>query len=303
MRVYQSSILMSHVERFHNIDENIFLNVLKPFIHGNNDVSNSEILHAIDNRNIFNSLFVDSGVYELFSRKSNVNFEHSFNRYATMIKSYHGDIDHYANFDIDFREEPNSPVNKRYQKRLEDMGLKPIPVLHSLNPKEIKYHIDCGYKFVSISSKVLSGNNGWIAVSKAIDTFYDKGIKVHLLGAGSYNRLKDCKAWSCDCSSFGKWASNGRAIYFSEANQKEVTITFRSCNTKGDMNNDYYNANGMHAIRMEYENNVLSHIELTCDDLAGDPTNVVLANSFYFYLLEKRITEIQKMNGVHFNVW
>ena len=69
---------------------------------------------------------------------------------------------------------------------------------------------------------------------------YDNGIKVHLLGCASYNHLIAAKyAWSCDASSYGRWASFSKLIYFSKSKNKEITLSIREKDKSGRVNEDY----------------------------------------------------------------
>ena len=62
------------------------------------------------------------------------------------------------------------------------------------------------------------------SINLIVDRFNAVGKRVHLLGIGSYAKLKDSNAWSCDCSSFIQWAASGRAIFLSEVQQKEMAL-------------------------------------------------------------------------------
>ena len=136
-----------------------------------------------------------------------------------------------------------------------------------------------------------------------VDRFNAVGKRVHLLGIGSYAKLKDSNAWSCDCSSFIRWAASGRAIFFSEIQQKEVTLSFSSHNKNGVPNGDFYNCPDNKSLRDEYENFIAYEIGFDLNDVAADTSKLVMLNALYLKLREEVITQRQKDRSIQFGVW
>jgi len=239
MRIYLSSIAPQIILDLFNIRGDLKLNVLQPFVFRNNQGIDATLWSAM--KGITNSLFLDSGTFELFNKSDLYDVEECFNKYAISLDSLSSVFDLYANFDPDYKSNDRLFVNLSFQNRLEEMGFIPIPVMHSKDNEEIEFYLKSKYNLIAISAQVvnkLSSKN----INMIVGRFNAVGKRVHLLGIGSYAKLKDSNAWSCDCSSFIRWAASGRAIFFSEIQQKEVTLSFSSHNKNGVPNSDYYNS-------------------------------------------------------------
>ena len=182
------------------------------------------------------------------------------------------------------------------------MGFMPIPVLHSKNSEEIEFYLKSKYNLIAISAQVVSKLSSK-SINMIVDRFNAVGKRVHLLGIGSYAKLKDSNAWSCDCSSFIRWAASGRAIFFSEIQQKEVALSFSSHNKNGVPNSDYYNSPNNKSLRDEYENFIAYEIGFDLNDVAADTSKLVMLNALYLKLREEVITQRQKDRSIQFGVW
>ena len=189
-----------------------------------------------------------------------------------------------------------------FQNRLEEMGFMPIPVMHSKDNEEIEFYLKSKYDLIAISAQVVNKLSSK-SINMIVDRFNAVGKRVHLLGIGSYAKLKDSNAWSCDCSSFIRWAASGRAIFFSEIQQKEVTLSFSSHNKNGVPNSDYYNSSANKSLRGEYENFIAYEIGFDLNDVAADTSKLVMLNALYLKLREEVITQRQKDRSIQFGVW
>ena len=182
------------------------------------------------------------------------------------------------------------------------MGFIPIPVLHSRDEEEITYYLNSKYELVAISAQVISKLSSK-SINLIVDRFNAVGKRVHLLGIGSFAKLKDSNAWSCDCSSFIRWAASGRAIFLSEVQQKEMKLSFSSHDKNGNHNSDYFNNPANKAVRDEYEDFINYELDLDLNDVAADTSKLVMLNAFYLKWLEDVITQRQKDRSIQFDIW
>ena len=300
MRIYLSSIAPQIILDLFNIRGDLKLNVLQPFVFRNNQGIDATLWSAM--KGITNSLFLDSGTFELFNRSDLYDVEECFNKYALSLDSLSGVFDLYANFDPDYKSNDRFIVNLSFQNRLEEMGYMPIPVIHSKDDEEIEFYLKSKYSLIAISAQVVNKLSSK-SINMIVDRFNAVGKRVHLLGIGSYAKLKDSNAWSCDCSSFIRWAASGRAIFFSEIQQKEVTLSFSSHNKNGVPNSDYYNSPNNKYLRDEYENFIAYEIGFDLNDVAADTSKLVMLNALYLKLREEVITQRQKDRSIQFDIW
>ena len=300
MRIYLSSIAPQIILDLYNIRDDLKLNVLQPFVFRNNQGIDATLWSAM--KGITNSLFLDSGTFELFNRSDLYDVEECFNKYAISLDSLSGVFDLYANFDPDYKSKDRFIVNLSFQNRLEEMGFIPIPVMHSKDNEEIEFYLKSKYNLIAISAQVVNRLSSK-SINMIVDRFNAVGKRVHLLGIGSYAKLKDSNAWSCDCSSFIRWAASGRAIFFSEIQHKEVTMSFSSHNKNGVPNSDFYNNLNNKSLRDEYENFIAYEIGFDLNDVAADTSKLVMLNALYLKLREEVITQRQKDRSIQFDVW
>ena len=116
MRIYLSSIAPQIMLNLYNIRDDLKLNVLQPFVFRNNQGIDATLWNSM--KGITNSLFLDSGTFELFNRSDLYDVEECFNKYALSLDSLHGVFDLYANFDPDYKSNDRFIVNLSFQNRL-----------------------------------------------------------------------------------------------------------------------------------------------------------------------------------------
>lgn len=319
MRIYISAFNIPSIRKIKSLDEGFNPNVLKAY-ELDKTKSNNELIELLENRNLYNSLMVDSGTFVANAGRlvdsKDFNEIESFKEYASFIASFKENIDFYVNYDVLFSGEDSFAVNNSYQKLMEEYGLNPIFVMHSFNDYEIEYILNKKPRLVAIASAMLKPSQFKEAI-KIIDIFYKEDIKVHLLGCGSYKNLCKTKAWSADASSYGQYASAGQLNYFTNIESTVVDengIKHRICKGEtrlslsrttdsGKINFNFYDAPYMQEYRMEYENFIYEKLGIGLHEIIADSTLVVLSNAYHMYCMEKKVTEFQKANGVNFNVW
>ena len=310
MRIYISDLTVGLIKNINAKSNDFFPNVLYPYAHLGSENSNNELFRLLDNKEIYFSLMVDSGMYVInrMEEEKNIKFDYDngFIRYCDFIENEKDNIDFYINYDSCFDSDYAKEINSKRQEEMEKIGLKPIYVMHSCSAEEVQYVQERDFKYVAMSSAILNKQGKFNFANDIIEIFYRQGRKVHLLGCASYLKLSQTYAWSCDASSYGRWAGLQKVIFYSEREKKEVTLSLSRLNSKNIENNDYYCSLKMKSRRAEYEDFIYPTLGYLMEDIAGDETgsNLIQANAYYMYTLEKKITEIQKnILGIDFDVW
>ena len=320
MRIYISDLSVSMIDKINKKvsggTEKFKPNVLYPYAHLESGNDNTELRKLIEakNRDIYNSLMLDSGTYVMhqLEEEKGIHFDYKLgcDRYIDFVKGVSDFVDYYINYDVSFGYKDGSTkipyhqsLNTYSQETLESNGLNPVYVMHSASPNEMQYVYDKKYKFVAISSAILNSKE-FEHANDIIKKFYKKGIKTHLLGCASYNRLSQTCAWSCDASSYGRWASFGKMIYFSERENKEIQLSVSEYNKKNELNSDYYLLKENQKYVYEYEDFMFPSLGLGVDEIVSDKSssNLILANAYYMYHLEKIINDIQRENKITFDI-
>ena len=101
MRIYLSSIAPQVITDLNFIRPDLRLNVLQPFVFRNNQGIDADIWRSL--KQITNSLFLDSGTFELSRQCGLYDVEECFNKYALSLDSLSSIFDLYANFDPDYK--------------------------------------------------------------------------------------------------------------------------------------------------------------------------------------------------------
>ena len=273
--------------------------ILRAFDHKK---SNNKIFELMKKPSLYKSLKCDSGTFVLNMKGGLEKTDDYFVNYCNFVDEFKDHLDYYINFDAVFLGENAFPVNKGYQERMEAMGLEPVFVIHSLADYEIDYVIRKKPKLVAIASALLRNEKEFDKIIPVVDKLYANGILVHLLGCASYRRLtKAIKVWSCDASSYGRWASFNRMIYFSESVGKEIKLARSCCTRTGKPNKDYFRNPKMIPFLKEYEEFIKPLFSL--DEVLDSHQALLHANAYHMYCLEKRITEMQKAQHIEFPEW
>ena len=307
MRNYVTGIDVDSINFIKSKVKDFNPNVLRAYDHIS---SNQKLYNLMNNKGIYNTLACDSGTYVINSRNLIVNIngnkckkvEDYFMNYVSLLKKYYKNFVLYFNFDIMFNGEMSFTINKDYQERLENMGFSPVFVIHNFNnPIEVNYVLNKKPEYVAIASAVLKGKE-FDNVLPYVKQFYDNGIKVHLLGCASYNHLIAAKyAWSCDASSYGRWAGFNKVIYFSKIMNKEITLSISKYSDDGKLNKDYMFSEKNKCLLDEYRDFISPLLPL--NRVCAGGKYLTMANAYYMKVLEKIVTDYQKANGVELDRW
>jgi hypothetical protein len=219
----------------------------------------------------------------------------NFNGYLQYAKTYRTYYDRIYNFDCDFGDE-GFDTNIYYQKRMEDAGLDPVPVVHSIfNDDEIDYYIRRGYKVVAIGSPQIT-DFGTLAY--VMEKFKGTNIKIHLFGNADFEFLTSFPIYSCDTSTWVMAGVFGDIIWWNPQkggqNKKEYVYL-----------EEYYPPKPNAKLLSEYEyreelNQYLSEeLGVTENDLLGPDGSYFksIVNLHYFLKLEEVINQIHRQKG------
>lgn len=285
MRIYQSSLNYKTLELIADYVPFVKVNILRSF-----DLVNEQTFDIISSfPEYINSVILDSGVWFKYKNPQKYNDNaHNVRMYGEFVQKYGDKFDFYFNYDEDFREEYRDAYaskNNDNQRTLESMGLRPVPVLHLLDDELINYHIEQReqYPLVAIGSNQV----GDAKFNAAVKRLYDNGVKVHGFRLGSSIRLVGLAAWSVDCSSHAQWTAGGRAVIFDKKNKKEVGISFRPFNNKGEVNDDFFQR---HPLKDDFLEFLKEQVGVELEALIKDSNYRTLSNSIYYWWLERFVT-------------
>ena len=208
MRIYHAALNVKALNEYKMRFPNRDIHVLRAYSHLNKD----DLRLRTDSRLKCASLDLDSGTFYLYNSGGYPNLfdsssSHSinFNGYLGYLRSFRAHYDRIYNFDCDFGDD-GFDTNIFYQKRLEDAGFDPIPVVHSIHIEEIKTYIEQGYMEIALGSPQITDFG---TLSYVMDKFKDTMIKVHLFGNTTFDYLTSFPIYSCDSSVWAQAAKYG----------------------------------------------------------------------------------------------
>jgi len=199
MKIFQASLSSRIFKKYKVLKPDKKINVLRSY--GNRD--NDDQLFRTILRKQCSGLVLDSGAFSKNNRQQDSGLDITFNGYMQYAKTFSSFYDQIYNFDCDFSDD-GFDTNIYYQKRMEDAGLTPVPVVHSIYNDEIKYYIQCRYKIVALGSKQITDFG---TLSYVMDKFKGTKTKIHLFGNASFEFLTSFPIYSCDAST---WAMTGK---------------------------------------------------------------------------------------------
>jgi hypothetical protein len=281
MRIYQADLSLDLILKYHELFPERKLNVLRSF----GRLTSEEKAICLTHRDKLNSVILDSGTYSLnFAQKPIINI--TIDSYEAYLRHFGQDYDFYFNFDSDFSQE-GFAVNIEHQRRLEKVGLKPVPVVHDIYEEEIQFYIDQGYETVAVA---LPKNAALIDLYMAIDRLHKAGIRVHLFGTSSYEYIARLPIFSCDSTTWTKAAAFGKILYWNphkQAIDKTEEIYVEEYLHQDGKKRTYFST---YEQRQELEIH-LATLDIKREDLYGANRHFYkqLINVDYFFRLEEWI--------------
>ena len=297
MRMYISSVPRRILESFAQRWPDEQVDVLRSFVLDQDETTQIALYPPSSIR----SLILDSGTYTL-NNDPKLADQFTVKNYREYLRNYHDRFDFYFNYDISFG---NDLINSEMQRILEEPfqnsndnpPLKPIPVIQDLNDVP-KY---CGLKNEYPLVAIGSGANKKIKpLKEAVEKLYKADIRVHLFAIGTYANLHDTPAWSCDCTSFLRWANFRRVCFFDHYENKEYVFSTKE-SVKDlpylfDPDEDY-------AVKYDTWLTQKGFDSLYEIDFDRDTDTIMLANMWHYKELAEIITEEHRQRGFNFDVW
>ena len=154
-------------------------------------------------RSRINSLILDSGAFTLNSAKSEaLKKKISLEGYIAYCKRFGHAFDFYFMFDKNFTND-GLMENFECQRKMENEGLTPVPVVHNYTGEDTSYFIQRGYELIALGfseSKDKTQEN----IGKLSYQIHNAGRKVHVLGISAYDKLAEYPIAYSDSSSWGQ---------------------------------------------------------------------------------------------------
>jgi hypothetical protein len=291
MRIFNASVNLNVLLRYHDLFPSRRLNILKSF--GNIDHEMSSF--AITHRDKFGGFILDSGVWTLNNARSVDTANINVITYRDYLLSHGHHFEFYFNFDEIFFEN-GFGVNWSNQVQLQNAGLKPVPVVHDIYNNEISTYIDAGYKRIALGSAQIKSVN---QMAHAMRQFDGKGIKVHLFGNTTFDYLAYFPITTADSTTSIKTAAFGNILYWNpqkDGDNKTDLIYLDERLRAGKKKRVHFDD---YKFLADLEAYLDENFGLTYDDLIGPESNdfKTLVNAHYFVLLEEVINQLHKQQG------
>lgn len=180
-------------------------------------------------------VFVDSGGFSAFSQGVTVDLDD----YSRWLLRWRSALDHYANLDV--IGDPRTSL--RNLLRLEQKGLRPLPVLHvDTDPEEIRRCKARGYTYVclggmvphltAMSTSLRAGNVSsalnWVRACHLVAE--EEGVTLHGFGATGLPVLTGFPWRSGDSSSWATGFRFGDVLVFDPVVRKWIKLSLRDTN-------------------------------------------------------------------------
>jgi hypothetical protein len=290
MRIYHAAVnvyvLNEYKKRFPKRD----VHVLRAHSHKNGD----DRLLRTTHRPKCASLYYDSGTYYFYKVAEFPGLPVNFNSYLSYLKYYRKYYDRVFNFDCDFGDE-GFDTNIYYQKRLEDEGLDPVPVVHSIHGDEIDYYIEQGYEDVALGSPQIT-DFGTLAY--VMNKFKGTKIRVHLFGNTRFEFLSEFPIYSCDSSVWAQAARFGEIVWWNPL-KKGLNQTDRVYIEEYYHEEPKRNRLSVCQYKTELLSYLYDELNITVDDLLGPDGALFkqLVNLHHYLKLENIVNQIHRQKG------
>ncbi len=271
--------------------------VLRAFSHRNND---DQLLRSTL-RSQCASLDWDSGTFYMHNDDGfPLEFEDMprkrvpFDGYLEYLEFFRDDYDRIYNFDCDFSDD-GFDTNIFYQKRLEDAGFDPVPVVHSIHGYEIDYYIDESYEDVALGSPQVT-NFG--TLSYVMHKFKGTKIRVHLFGNTKFDFLTNFPIYSCDSSVWVQAARFGEIAWWNPK-KPELNKTDRVYIEEYFQKTPKRNTISTYRHKTELLEYLDRELGITMTDLLGPDGSLFkqLVNIHHYLNLQDIVNEIHREKG------
>lgn len=165
----------------------------------------------VDTQDPKDIVFLDSGAFTAFTKKKTISIE----KYGAYLQNHGHLFELYANLDVIGSAE-DTYAN---QKRLEAMGVSPLPVVHYGADLKWLHLYAQEYPYIALGGLVPYAResvllHNWLnkCFKELLPYIKEKGLKVHGFGVGSPNVLKKYPFFSADSSGWLVGGKFGRTI-------------------------------------------------------------------------------------------
>ena len=292
MKIYQASLFLNVLKRYHELFPKEPLNVLISLAYNQSERKG----FIVDHRHMYESLIADSGAWSVAQGKSNLSIAEVISHLLIWGRYY----DRYFNFDTDFSTNGfnNNIVN---QITMEHVGLRPIPVIHNFYNHEIDFYVKSGkYDWLALGS---SQSTNFKDIKYAVDKIKRWGnpnIKIHWFGGSKFEWLCELPIASCDTTSWAATGMYGSILYWNpnkpELNKTDqIYVGGRIKELKGS---EYHFVT--YPWRRELEAYLAENFDLTFADLCGyqEKFHMQVVNTRFFAEQERRINEERIRRGI-----
>jgi hypothetical protein len=295
MRIYQASMGLRILKWHHKRFPNQKLNVLRSF-----GVQSKEDHHFREtHRDKCASLILDSGTFTKFNRKTASPKPITLPAYISYLNRFGSRYDWYFNFDecfINEFEDQCFAINIDNQRRLEEKGFRPVPVIHDIYGDEVDLYMDEGYEMVAVGSPQL---DHWTTLYKLMNRFKGKEIKVHLFATSKWEYLAEFPIFSSDTTSWAKTGGFGSIFYWNphkKRRDKREKIYLEDYLDTGRKKAGCFTT---HPHKREIEEYLDQELGLTYEDLmdTGGGYYRMLVNAHFFVEYERWINAEQRKQG------
>ena len=292
MKIYMASLHLKTLKEYHKRFPNEKLNVLRSF----NGRDKNEFHLMNTHRDKIDSLIFDSGAYTK-NYAQNSGFNITIDTYKDYLLSNEKYFDFYFNLDEDFTNN-GFGINYENQLSLEDVGLKPVPVIHNIYSDEADVYIKNNYKIVAIGSAQIKNSDPEI-IRPVVEKLYDNEICVHLFGTTSYKLLVNLPIFSCDASTYALNSAFGNIFYWNPSKSAEnKTDNIYLEEYYSDKNKRYTWFS--YPYQKELKEYLYEQFKWTYNDLLSSKYFQYVVNARYYKVLEKHVTNEHIKKG--FNI-
>jgi hypothetical protein len=292
MIFYQASMSLRVLKRYWEIFGQP-INVLLSFAYIGGDTY--EFL--VTCRHMMVRVILDSGAW---SYVSGVAKHLSLDGLISYLQENGHRFDVYFNFDTNFSNHGFSH-NIVNQNKMEQAGLKPVPVIHNIYDREIDYYVKSGkYDYLALgSSQVTNFNDLAYAVYRIKKG--NPSIRIHWFGGSRYDWLCQLPVASCDTTS---WAAMGKYGHINYWNPDIPGLNKTHNIYTGGVIKEESLADAHHYVTYPWRADVERYIKdifgLTFQDLCGYDSayNMQLINTRFYVEQEQRINEERLRRGI-----
>ncbi len=267
----------------------------------------SDVQQFDNAKELIDNIILDSGAWTLNNKKSGGGIVITNKGYEIFLKKFGHMFKYYFNLDSNFFSTPEGfRENLNNQKKLEEAGLKPVPVIHDYYRFEIDYYIDQGYDIVALGSifnpitkkQERTYSDVAYAVEKLIKLKSD--IKIHLFASSSIIYLPKFPLFSSDSSNWSQNSRYGYILYWNENKKgfnKTEKIFFEDFYEEEEdkQNRVYFKGCKNH----ESLEDLTNRLGITDEDLIGLQSYYYrkMINTVYYIKIEEEITKEHKRQG------